>query len=259
MREILLTILLGIVQGLTEFLPVSSSGHLTLLSEIFGINQNNLFTSVALHFGTLMSVVVYYYKDLIGLFRKENHKTIWFIILATIPAGIVMLLIHNTVETMFSSSKYVSFGFLLTAIILLITEYIGRRIKPKPNITYKSALIIGLSQAMAIFPGISRSGSTISGGIILAGTDRKKVADFVFLMSIPIIFGSTVFEAVSVDFSSINIVATILGIIASFVTGLIAIKFMMRIIKKCNFKWFSLYLFTLFLVTFINGFIHPIW
>ena len=259
MREILLTILLGIIQGLTEFLPVSSSGHLTLVAEIFGITENNLFTAVALHFGTLMAVIVYYFKDLVKLFRPENHKTIWHIVLATLPAGLVMLFINHKIETMFDSSKFVSFGFLITAIILLATDFIGKRIKETKNITWKSALLMGTAQAFAVFPGISRSGSTISGGIILASGERKQVADFSFLMSIPIILGSTLFEVVSVDYSSINWIAIILGVIASFVTGYLAIKFMLKIIKKCNFKWFSLYLFFLFVITFINGFIVKIW
>ena len=118
---------------------------------------------------------------------------------------------------------------------------------------------MGMSQAFAIFPGISRSGSTISGGLILASGERKEVADFSFLMSVPIIFGSTIFELFSVEFSSINWVATLLGVLASFLTGYLAIRFMLKIIGKCNFKWFSLYLFILSAITFINGFIVPIW
>ena len=259
MREILLTILLGIIQGLTEFLPVSSSGHLTLFSEIFNLGENTLFTAVALHFGTLMAVVVYYFKDLINLFKRENHKTIGHLALATLPAGLVMLFISGTIETLFDSSKFVSFGFLITGIILIVTDIVGKHIRETKPLTWKSALVMGLSQACAVFPGISRSGSTLSGGIILASGERKQVADFAFLMSIPIILGSTLFELVSVDLNSINWMATILGVLASFITGYLAIKFMLKIIKKCNFKWFSLYLFVLFVITFINGFILPIW
>lgn len=259
MKQIIFIIILGLVQGLTEFLPVSSSGHLTLFAEIFGIKENNLFITVALHFGTLLSVVVYYFKDLINLFKKGNRKTIWFLVLATLPAGFVMLFINEFIETMFSSSKFVSFGFLLTAIFLFLTDYIGKRIKnPKP-FTWKSSLVMGLSQAMAVFPGISRSGSTISGGILLANGDKKQVADFSFLMSIPIILGSTLFEVVKVDFTSINLLAIFLGVMVSFITGLVAIKFMLKLIKKCNFKWFSLYLLILFILTFTNGFIYPLW
>ena len=259
MKEILITIILGIIQGLTEFLPVSSSGHLTLFAEIFGVSENNLFTSVALHFGTLCAVVVFYFKELISLFKKKNSIKIWYLLLATIPAGLVMLLINNTIKSMFTSSQFVGFGFLITAIILLLTDFIGKRVKAPKPITYKSALVMGLSQAFAVFPGISRSGSTISGGIVLANGERKQVADFAFLMSIPIILGSCLFEAFSVDFSTVNIPATLLGMLASFITGYLAIKFMLKLIKRCNFKWFSIYLLILSAITLVNGFIFPIW
>lgn len=259
MREILLTIILGIIQGLTEFLPVSSSGHLALFQDIFNMTENNLFLTVALHFGTLLAVVVYFFKDILNLTQKGNRKTIWYLILATIPAGIVMLLLKNTIDSMFSSTKFLWVGFLITAIILFIVDCVGRRIKNHSPITYKTALIMGLSQAFAVFPGISRSGSTISGGIILANGERKQIANFAFLMSIPVIAGSTIIEAISVDYVNINILAVLLGVIASFVTGYLAIKFMIRLIGNCNFKWFSLYLIIVAGFAFVNGMIVPIW
>lgn len=259
MKEIILTIILGIIQGLTEFLPVSSSGHITLFQDIFNITQNNLFTAVALHFGTLLAVVVYYFKDLVGLIKKENHKKLLLIVIATIPSGIVMLALNNTVNNLFVSSKFLWIGFLITALVLLAVDAIGKRIKnPKP-ITTKTALLMGLAQACAIFPGVSRSGSTIAGGIILAEGERKQIADFAFLMSVPVIAGSTLFEAITVDYTNINITATILGVLAAFITGYFAIKFMIRLISRCNFKWFSLYLFVITLLTFINGIIVPLW
>lgn len=259
MKEIVLTIILGIVQGLTEFLPVSSSGHLTLLQEIFGIGGDTLFTSVALHFGTLCAVVVFYFKDLLSLLNKENHKTIWFLFIATIPAGISMIFFKGVIETVFSSSKYLCFGFLLTAILLVIADFVGKRIQEPRKMTAKTALIMGLAQSVAIFPGISRSGTTITSGLTLARGERKSIANFSFLMSIPIIFGSTLVEAFTADYSNINIVATLLGVVAAFITGYLTIKFMLKIIGKCNFKWFSLYLFILSIITFINSFIAPIW
>ena len=259
MKEILLTIVLGIIQGLTEFLPVSSSGHLTLFQEIFGLQQNTLFTNVALHLGTLFAVVVYYFKDLCSLFKKENHKTIGHLIIATIPAGIVMIFLHDTIDTVFSSSKYLCFGFLITATVLLLTDILGKKITQTKAITWKSALIMGTCQACAVLPAISRSGSTIGGGLIVARGERSEVAKFSFFMSIPIIAGSALFEALTVDYSSINIVATLLGMTAAFVTGYLAIRFMLNLIGKCNFKWFSLYLLILSIITFVNGFIVPIW
>ena len=142
---------------------------------------------------------------------------------------------------------------------LLVAEFVGKRITKPKEINAKTALIMGLGQAVAIFPGISRSGSTITAGLTLAKGERNRIADFSFIMSIPIILGSTIIEAATADYSTINIPATSLGVIAAFITGFLAIKFMLKIISKCNFKWFSLYLFLLFLLTFINGFVHPLW
>lgn len=259
MKEIILTIILGVIQGLTEFLPVSSSGHLALFQDIFNITENNLFITVALHFGTLLAVIVYYFRDILGLFQKENRINLWYLFLATIPAGVVMLFLNETIDSMFSSSKFLWVGFLITAIILFVADYIGKRIVNPRKITYKTALIMGLCQACAVFPGISRSGSTISGGLILANGERKQIADFAFLMSIPVIAGSALFEALTVDFLIINVPATILGVLASFLTGFFAIKFMLKLISKCNFKWFSFYLIILTVLTFINGLIVPLW
>lgn len=259
MKEILLTILLGIIQGLTEFLPVSSSGHLALFQDLFNMNENPLFLTVALHFGTLLAVVVYYLKDLLALFKKENHKTVLYLIVATIPAGLIMLFSLDTITILFSSTKFLWVGFLLTAIILYTTEIIGKKQKNNAPTTIKTALIMGISQACAVFPGISRSGSTIAGGIILSGGKRKEIADFAFLMSIPVIAGSTLFEALTIDYKNINLWAVLLGTFASFLTGFFAIKFMLKLIKKCNFKWFSLYLIFIAILTFVNGIIIPIW
>ena len=259
MKEIIFTIILGIIQGLTEFLPVSSSGHLALFQDVFGITENNLFTTVALHFGTLLAVVVYYFKDILNLFKPQNRITIWYLFLSTLPAGVAMLFLNNTVNSMFSSIDFLWVGFLITAIILWITDYVGKRIKNPKTISYKTALIMGLSQAFAIFPGISRSGSTISGGIILANGERKHIAGFAFLMSIPIIAGSAIFEVSTIDFSHVNIAATLVGVVASFITGYFAIKFMLKLISRCNFKWFSVYLLLLVLITFINGVVIPLW
>ena len=258
MREILLTIILGIVQGLTEFLPVSSSGHLTLLQDIFGFSQeNSLFLTVALHLGTLGAVVVYYFKDLLGLFKKENHKIILWLVLATIPAGITMIFLKDLVASSVINN-YLCFGFLLTAILLLVAEYVGKKITAPKDLTWKTALIMGCAQSVAIFPAISRSGSTITAGVV-SGVERNQVAKFSFFMSIPIILGSAVFECFDANWGEINIVATLCGVVAAFISGYLAIKFMLKLIGKCNFKWFSLYLFLLSIITFLDSFIVNIW
>ena len=255
MKEILISIVLGIIQGISEFLPVSSSGHLALFLDIFNVSENQLFLTVMLHLGTLLAVVVFYFKTLLNLLKKGNRKTIFYLFIATIPAGIFMILLKPLIDNLFSSTTFLWVGFFLTSIILWLTDKVGKKITAPRPLNLKMALSMGLGQAFAIFPGISRSGSTIASGIILANGEKTTVADFSFLMSIPIILGSFVVEVSTVDFSSINLLPTLLGVLSAFITGLFAIKFMLRLIKNCNFKWFSLYLIIIGLITFINSYI----
>ena len=257
MSDILKMIILGIVQGLTEFLPVSSSGHLILLQDIFGIQENVLFNTIVLHFGTLLAVIVFYFKDLINLLKKENHKTIWQLLIATIPACILGLLFGDFIET-YSSTKMLAFTFLITAIVLILTTFYRKKQQSWTDITTKTAVVMGLSQCIALFPGISRSGSTISGGVF-SKSDPKLVTKFSFFMSIPIIFGSLILECFKVYLIGINWLATLAGLISAFISGIFAIKLMMKVAEKCNFKWFSIYLIVLSLVCFINEFVVGIW
>ncbi len=257
MKEIFEIILLGLIQGLTEFLPVSSSGHLLLLQEIFGIHENALFITIVLHLGTLFAVVIYYFKDLVALLKPENHKTIWHLFVATIPAVILGLTLGDLFENA-TSSRILAFTFLITSILLIAGEILNRKMVKKREFCTKNALTMGLFQCVALTPGISRSGSTIFGGII-SKAEPEKTAKFSFFMSIPIILGSLILELFKVELTSINWLALFLGFISSFVSGLFAIKLMIKLIGKCNFKWFSLYLMLLSLVCFIQNFIHPIW
>lgn len=257
MKEILTMIILGLVQGLTEFLPVSSSGHLILLQDIFGIRENVLFNTIVLHFGTLLAVVVFYFKDLLGLFKRENHKTIWQLVLATIPAGLLGLILGDWIEQ-YGTTKMLAFTFLLTAIILFATTIYRKKHQNVAPIGSKHAIIMGLTQCVALLPGISRSGSTIASGVF-SKADPKAVTRFSFFMSIPIILGSLILECFKVDFSGVNVLATIIGLVVSFISGLFAIKLMMKVAERCNFKWFGVYLSLLSLVCFINEFVVNIW
>ncbi len=256
--NILDAVFLGIIQGLTEFLPVSSSGHLVLISEIFGISESNMFFSVMLHFGTLMAVVVFYFKELLGLFSKEGVKTIGFLAIASLPAAIVGLLLGDIIDSAFSTSKFLCFTFLTTAVLLFIIDIYGKDIKNPVNIGLKHSVLMGIMQAIAVVPGLSRSGFTISGGLLLKG-ERKDVAKFSFFMSIPVILGAFILEILKADFSEIYIFPTVCGMLAAFVSGLIAIKFMLSVIGKCNFRWFSLYLAVISIITYINNFVFTIW
>ncbi|MGN1099369.1 MAG: undecaprenyl-diphosphate phosphatase [Christensenellales bacterium] len=250
-------ILLGIIQGLTEFLPVSSSGHLAIVQDILGVEEP-LFFDTLLHLGTLIAVCTVFYRKIIDIFKNFFSKTVLLFVIATIPAAIAGVFLESKVESMFAENiAVVSVCFLLTAILLLVTEYLGKRFTEKKEISYTAATVMGLAQAVAIFPGISRSGSTICAGVLCKG-DREKVADFSFIMSIPIILGATLYQTYKLVTAEagtlvIEILPTLAGVIAAAISGYLAIKFMLRLIAKCNFKWFSLYLTILAVVTLLNN------
>ena len=257
--DILKYIILGIVQGLTEFLTVSTSGHLILFRRLLG-TDDNLFLSVMLHFGTLIAVVFYYFKDICNLFRKGNRITIWYLVLASIPAVIVMGVLKFGFGLEEFPADYICFGFLATGIILLLVDRLGTRFETEKTVNWSTALIMGAAQSVAVLPGLSRSGSTIAAGVF-TGTKREEVTRFSFLMSIPVIAGSALVEVLSMatsesGFSGVLVVPTLCGMLAAAVSGYFAVRFMIRLIGKCNFKWFSVYLFALFVVTFFAFFLH---
>lgn len=257
MTELIKTIILGLVQGLTEFLPISSSGHLVLFCSWLSITEEVLFTSVMMHFGTLLAVCWCMRKDLKRIVVEKDISLICKLLVASLPAAVVMLLFHNQLEQMFTSGTTLCFGFFTTAVILLTTDYFAKHSPNKP-LTYKTAFIMGIGQAFATLPGISRSGSTIGGGVI-SGADRTNVAVFSFYMSVIVIFGSTVFELGSVTLANVNILATLCGMAAAFFSGIFAIKFLLKILSSGKLRYFSYYLFLLSIITFVNYFICPLW
>lgn len=248
------SIILGLVQGLAEFLPVSSSGHLVMMREIMNISGNYLLYDMLLHVGTLFAIFIVFFKDLLALF-KPPFKTIGMIILASVPAIIVGLAFDSQVEALFSGAKYICFFFLFTAVLMLVTEIISKRIKQPKEFTIKTALFMGVMQGIAVFPGISRSGSTIFGGTV-AKTNREQVAKFSFFMSIPVILGGVVLQLFDLGGGeSVAWYCILGGMVSSFLSGLLAIKVMLKIIGKANYKWFSLYLFVVSILTFIFFFL----
>lgn len=240
--SILESIVLGIVQGLTEFLPVSSSGHLVLLQNIFGISEPQLFFDTMLHFGTLIAVVIVMRKNIIDLFRNFFSKFTLYLIIATIPAVVFALLFRDFFEGAFTG-MYLGYGFLLTACVLSISEILAKRVAKKRELKTGSAVSMGLMQALAIFPGVSRSGSTIAGGLAW-GIDRKKAASFSFLMAIPIILGSVILQGVDIvrDTSIvIDWLPTIIGTVCAAVSGYFAVSFMLALISKKKLYGFAVY------------------
>lgn len=251
-------LVLGIVQGLAEFLPISSSGHLVLFRQIMGISGNFLLFDTIVHVGTVFAIFVVFFKELLGLF-KPPFKTIGLILLASVPAIIVAVLFNDKVESFFSTAKYICFFFAGSAILMLLTEIIGKRIKEPKPVGIKTALFMGGMQAVALFPGLTRSGSTLFGGIS-SGGERVGVAKFSFFMSIPVILGAAFLQTLDMALGKSNNVPVnwwcyLIGAVTAFVCGFVAIKFMLKLIAKANFKWFSLYLGILSIVTFLTCFL----
>lgn len=248
MKEIIDAILIGIVQGLTEFLPVSSSGHIEIAEAILGVNQQESMTmTIVLHFATALSTVAVYYKDILnilkGLFRFKNNEETQFaakIVLSMIPAALVGVFLEDWLETLFDGQLLlVGCMLLITAVLLFFADKAKNTLK---SVSYKDAWIIGIAQAIAILPGISRSGATISTSVLL-GDDRSKAARFSFLMVIPLIFGAIAKKFLDaggmLEFS--NGTALLAGFVAAFISGFLACKWMIALVKKAKLSYFSIY------------------
>jgi len=249
---------LGIVQGLTEFLPVSSSGHLMVARRIFHLSENMVMFDIILHIGTLLAVILVFRKTIFELLKKPFCQTnICLVIATTISCGIVILLKY---AFHFDEEKVpfivLPFTFIVTGIVLLLTNFFFKRFeKSATEPTYKTAIIAGLAQGIAVLPGISRSGSTICASM-LSGMKRDAAAEFAFLMSVPIIVASFLFELISNRGESfhIEVAPTIFGFVFAFLSAILAIKVMLKIIKNVKLYWFSIYLFALALVCLIINF-----
>lgn len=270
MLDILKAVILGIVQGLTEFLPVSSSGHLVVFGELLNTEKifgdSGYFFELALHVGTLIPLAIVFFKDILNLF-KPPFKKLGLLLLASVPALVVYILFNDYVVEFFNNSKYICFFFLITAGFLFITEFVckkrerkvidGEALPLKP-VGLKTATIMGVAQAFALIPGISRSGSTICAGV-LSGAERKDVATFSFFMSAIIIGGGAILECFKINehlvAGAFPIFPVIFGMLAAAVSGYFALKFMLKLVQKSNYKWFSLYLVVVSVITFIDAFI----
>jgi|SRR3989339_717731 len=244
MNDFISALILAIVQGLSEWLPISSSGHLVLFQEILNYHPGMMF-DVALHFGTLMAVFVYFGREIMdiieavlkGKWKSDNGKMGFLIIVATIPAAVIGYLFKDFFESAFTSLAVVAWGFGITSMILFIASLdFGKNVKKNPS--WVDAVWIGFAQALAIFPGISRSGSTISSGL-LRGLDEKNAMKFSFLMSIPVIFGAGIVEIGNNKLPSEMIWATLLA----FLVGLATIHLLLRVVarSKKNLRWFAGY------------------
>ncbi len=241
--------ILGLVQGLTEFLPVSSSGHLVIFRELLGAEApSDLVFEITVHVATALATIVVFRKQILdllqGLFKfKYNQQTDFIakLVVSMIPVAIVGFFFKDKVEELFSSLLVVGCALMVTALLLFLSDRVKAR-KEGKEITFGQALVMGLGQAVAVIPGLSRSGTTISAGL-LSGASRNKVAEFSFLMVLVPILGEAFLDLVGGDLatSSISIAPLLLGFLAAFFSGLFACKAMIALVKKAGLKWFALY------------------
>ena len=247
--DTLQAIILGVVQGLTEFLPVSSSGHLQLANEILGTDLNpesNLTFSLTLHAATALSTVVILWAEIWKLLKGIFSRTftaeqayVLKIIISMIPVGIVGLFFKDYIEAAFSSIAVVGVMLLVTAALLSFAYYAKPR--QKESLSYRDAFIIGLAQAVAVLPGLSRSGSTIATGLLL-GNKKESVAQFSFLMVLPPILGNALLDCLKGDFGGgVETLPLVAGFVTAFITGCIACKWMIDIVKRGKLIWFAVY------------------
>lgn len=247
--DTLQAIILGVVQGLTEFLPVSSSGHLQLANEILGTDLNpesNLTFSLTLHAATVLSTVVILWAEIWKLIKGVFSRTftaeqayVLKIIISMIPVGIVGLFFKDYIEAAFSSIAVVGVMLLVTAALLTFAYYAKPR--QKESLSYRDAFIIGLAQAVAVLPGLSRSGSTIATGLLL-GNKKESVAQFSFLMVLPPILGNALLDCLKGDFGGgVETLPLVAGFVTAFITGCIACKWMIDIVKRGKLIWFAIY------------------
>ncbi len=255
------TIILGLIQGLTEFLPVSSSGHLAIAQHLMEFTQPGLLFDTLLHFATLLAVVLFFRKrvgylilSFFGLFlskyRKyyiENKRFFWGIIIATIPTGIIGLALESHVTSYLKSVTLVGYALIATSLLLVISD----QFKPTGQLSNRKSIVLGIVQGLAVIPGISRSGSTISFAVML-GVSRKEAAEFSFLMSIPAIVGATILQIRHIEsVATTDLAPYAIGMLAAFFSGLAAIKFMIIIVEKAKLMFFAFYCLILGIFTVI--------
>lgn len=251
--ETLSYLILGIVQGLTEFLPVSSSGHLALGADVLDLPENDIAFTVLVHAATALSTIVVFWDDIKKLITGETpRKYLAFLAVSMVPAAIVGFTFKDQIKAI-TSTEFVGYMLIITALILALSQKIkSSGIKP---VGWLNSILIGIAQAMAILPGISRSGSTIGAALIL-GVNREEAARFSFLMALPVIGGATLLELKDLvevgtiaSGDSVPVLGYALGFTAAFVSGLLACKWMIRLVKGTNLMWFAVYCLIIGLVT----------
>lgn len=246
-------IIIGLVQGLTEFLPISSSGHLVVIQKILKINSPGNLIEVSAHLGTLLSIILIYKKEICGIITSlkssESKKYIFMIVLATLPSVVFVLTSKSFIIRLFESVSSVAIALIFTGCILYMS---GIKYYSNKKLSLAKGFLIGISQAFAIIPGISRSGMTISLALLL-GVSSKEAAKFSFMLAIPAIFGATILTFLDAQFDQLKIMTTPLVVTAlvSFVSGLLALKFLIKILNAGKFYYFSFYCILIGLISLL--------
>lgn len=256
MLEIIKAIIIGLVEGITEWLPISSTGHMILLDEFLKLNVSDAFMEmflVVIQLGAIMAVVVLYWNKLFPFRFKDGFKielpiiTVWFkIIVATIPAAVIGLLFEESIDALFFNPWTVATTLILYGIFFILIEKRNANRQPTTtlldHLTYKTALIIGCFQVLAMIPGTSRSGATIIGAMLI-GTSRSVAAEFTFFLAIPVMFGASLIKLLGFGFvfTSLELTILVVGMVVAFVTSILAIKFLVGYIKHHDFKVFGWY------------------
>jgi len=276
MSEILQSLILGIIQGIGEFLPISSTAHLILAPYFFGWKDPGLVFDVALHIGTLIAVVAYFWKDWIYILKiffqnklfniqysifnssedlknKYPSNILWLLIFATVPGALAGYFLENYAENYLRNPLIIAFFLFFVGLILYLVDKYRKHQKTIGEINFKDALIIGFSQAVAVIPGVSRSGSTIIAGL-LRGVDREGAARFSFLLSTPIIFGAAIAKLPNILDGNFNSVVLFVGVLSSAVSGYFAISFLLKFIQRVSyalFFWYRLILAVVIVIFYI--------
>jgi len=242
--SLLETILLAVVQGVTEWLPISSSGHLALIQQQLDIKRP-VFLDVMLHVGTLVVILIVFRQDIKKIckavfafnFRTEEGKLVKLVIVGSIPIAIIGLLFSDVIEDFFLNPFPVAVAFICTGILLFLTKWKGRE---RNEITYLNALLVGVAQAFALIPGVSRSGLTIAVALLL-GVERTKAAKFSFILAIPAVIGAAIKESLKCNFMEVNVSSILIGVLIAMIVGYFTLKLLLGIVRKSKLHWFSPY------------------
>lgn len=255
--EIFKSILLGVIQGLTEFLPISSSGHLVIVQKLMGFKSSQLTLNVFLHFGTLIPVIIIFWQDIRRLltFKKDRRHLTWLIFIGAIPTGLIGIFFEDFFVQLFSSTLITGFMLIITGLLLYLAERLSNTSKNIADFKYHNAIIVGIAQGLAIIPGISRSGSTIVGSL-LQGLNREEAARYSFLLSVPVIFGAGLLqtkETLTTGLTGISWNSIIAGTFAAAIAGYFAIKYLLHILRTGSLIIFSYYCWTIGLLVIITA------